>query len=95
MCQLENPLTDAVLNDLQEVLDPMQPPGMALPVFMGGQSMGGMLTILTVLRNQVAWQVHELQASLSENGLFALFTRFPPKASCLQVLVDVVSKVVI
>ena len=43
---------------MQEVLDPMQPAGMQLPVFMGGQSMGGMLTILTALRDQAAWQVH-------------------------------------
>lgn len=57
------------LNDLQEVLDPMQPSGMQLPVFMGGQSMGGMLTILTALRDQSAWQVHDcLPARLTLNG---------------------------
>lgn len=62
--------SDAVWDHLQEVLDPMQPSGTQLPVFMGGQSMGGMLTILTVLRDQAAWQVvHFLHASLSQDGL--------------------------
>ena len=42
---------------MQEVLDPMQPAGGRLPVFMGGQSMGGTMTILTALRDQSAWQV--------------------------------------
>ena len=51
--------SDAVVDGLQEVLDPMQPSAQQqLPVFMGGQSMGGMLTILTALRDQAAWQVH-------------------------------------
>lgn len=53
-----------VADDLQEVLDPMQPSGMQLPVFMGGQSMGGMLTILTALRDQSAWQVHDFLPAL-------------------------------
>ena len=44
---------------LQELLDPMQPAGSQLPVFMGGQSMGGMLSILTALRDQNAWQVYQ------------------------------------
>lgn len=47
---------DDVYQIRKEVLDPMQPPGTPLPVFMGGQSMGGTLTILTALRDQSAWQ---------------------------------------
>ena len=43
---------------LQEVADSLQPAGRQLPVFMGGISMGGCLTILTALRSQSAWQVH-------------------------------------
>ena len=43
---------------MQEVADSLQPAGRQLPVFMGGISMGGCLTILTALRNQSAWQVH-------------------------------------
>ena len=35
----------------------MQPAGGRLPVFMGGQSMGGTITVLTALRDQSAWQV--------------------------------------
>lgn len=59
--QLGSPYTQGQLSDadsagVQEVLDPMQPPGTPLPVFMGGQSMGGTLTILTALRDQSAWQ---------------------------------------
>ena len=42
---------------MQEVLEPMQPAGGRLPVFMGGQSMGGTMTVLTALRDQSAWQV--------------------------------------
>ena len=63
--------SDAVSDDVQEVLDPMQPAGVQLPVFMGGQSMGGMLTILSALRDQAAWQVRD----------FLLFSCL--KAACL------------
>ena len=42
---------------VQEVLDPLQPAGRPLPVFMGGISMGGTLTVLTALRDQSCWQV--------------------------------------
>ncbi|KAL0039146.1 hypothetical protein WJX77_009275 [Trebouxia sp. C0004] len=51
---------DHWVNDIyqvrKEVLEPMQPAGGRLPVFMGGQSMGGTLTVMTALRDQSAWQ---------------------------------------
>lgn len=47
---------DDVYQVRQEVLDPLQPAGRSLPVFMGGISMGGTLTVLTALRNQSCWQ---------------------------------------
>lgn len=51
---------DHWVNDIyqvrKEVLEPMQPAGGRLPVFMGGQSMGGTMTVLTALRDQSAWQ---------------------------------------
>lgn len=47
---------DDVYQVRKEVADSLQPAGQQLPVFMGGISMGGCLTILTALRNQSAWQ---------------------------------------
>lgn len=75
-----------VAADLQEVLNPMQPSGMQLPVFMGGQSMGGMLTILTALRDQSAWQVrHCLPALLTTVGPISDFDR--AKTCCISAAV--------
>lgn len=45
---------DDIYQVRKDVLDPMNSGG--LPVFMGGQSMGGTLTTLTALRNQSCWQ---------------------------------------
>lgn len=43
--------------NVQELVDALQPAGQKLPVFIAGQSMGGMLAILTILRDQSQWQV--------------------------------------
>ena len=47
---------------MQEIVDPMQNQ-QPLPVFVGGQSMGGLIAVLTAMRDQTIWQVH-VQTSL-------------------------------
>ena len=51
---------------LQELADPLQPAGGRVPVFMMGHSMGGLVTILAILRDQSAWQVGRLHSSSSQ-----------------------------
>lgn len=64
-------LVDDVYQVRKELADPLQPAGGRVPVFMMGHSMGGLVTILTVLRDQSAWQGAILHAPAcdAERGL--------------------------
>ena len=69
------------LNGLQELAEPLQPAGGRVPIFMMGHSMGGLVTILTILRDQSAWQVGRLH---SFSSLYKLDECESQHVLCLQ-----------